>query len=108
MRKSPKPDQDRWGPAGPKITSADKLDAIRKVLASVGPIIVEHKHYRGARGPDLLSFQDFDEFRNWLDSTAEGDAIWVWDFAAVCNSGNSLAHGKCPDERGWVPAGGAY
>jgi len=58
--------------------------------------------------PDRLTFEDFDEFLAWLDGTGEGDAIWVWDFSAVCRDDNVLAHGKCPDERGWVPAGGPY
>lgn len=101
-------EDDRWSPSGAKINSAENLAAVRSTLTESGPIIVEWRHYRGARAPDRVIFDAFDEFVAWLNAIGAGDSIWVWDDAAVCRDENSAAHGKLPDERGEVPAGGAY
>ena len=57
---------DNWSQDGEKITSPDKLDAIRAVLETDGPILVEHKFLRGARGPATLVFSDFENFDKYL------------------------------------------
>lgn len=100
-------EDDDWRLDGDKIT--DKLEALRKVLEDDGPIIVEHRHYRGARSPDRAVFEDIEDFQAYLkNKTIPGDAISVWNFVRVCNDQNALAHGKCPDGLGRVPRRGAY
>jgi len=100
---------DGWTTEGPKITDREKLGAIQRVIEDEGPIIVEHRHYHGSSAPDRLIFEDFDKFSRWLhEDTFAGDSIWVWSYTAVCADANYVAQGKCPDERGEVPQGGAY
>ena len=100
---------DDWNSDGSKITAPEKLEAIRDTLATKGPIIVEHWHYRGGSAPDRHVFEDFDEFLQWLnEKTAAGDAIDVWSWSAICKWDLRLVAGKCPDEQGLVPKGGAY
>jgi len=100
---------DDWSQDGSKITSREKLDAVKDTLEKTGPIIVQHWHYRGASAPDRLVFDDFDDFSSWLhEKTYAGDAIDVWSWADVCKQERLLAEGKCPDEQGLVPRGGAY
>jgi hypothetical protein len=100
-------DADSWGP-GPSILASDTLAALRSALAQT-PLIVEHRHYRGASAPDRLIFEDADALEEHLrERTRPGDAIWVWRFDALCRDDNALAHGKVPDVDGSVPAHGAY
>ena|SRR5258708_7092768 len=99
---------DDWTPDGRKILSSENLAVIRKTL-EVGPIIVEHWLYRGARGPDRFVFDDFDAFVEYVQSKSSiGDAFHVWDYAAVCMDKNEIAAGKFPDDDGCVPRKGAY
>jgi hypothetical protein len=100
---------DDWNPDGSKITAPEKLEAIRDQLENRGPVIVEHWHYRGSSAPDRLIFEDFEMFSEWLrEKTFAGDAIDAWAWATVCKPEHRLTEGKCPDERGLVPRGGAY
>jgi hypothetical protein len=101
-------ESDDWGQVGEKINSPESLSLIRNTLEDAGPIIVEWWHYRGSRAPDRLVFEDYESFVAWLGTTAAGDSIWVWDWSSVCRDDNPLTHGKLPNERGEVPAQGAY
>ena len=101
-------DADDWSQDGPKINSPDRLQAIRGVIEKSGPLIVEHRIYRGGRAPDRYIFEAYDDFLKWLDGTAAGDGVIVWDYDALCLDDNSVTYGKCPDEDGHVPKGGAY
>jgi len=95
---------DNWTPDGSKITEPAKLEAIQHTLDKEGPIIVEHWFYHGARAPERLVFEDFDEFTSWLnEQTYAGDAIDVWSWSANCKPDGRLFEGKCPDEQGFVP-----
>jgi hypothetical protein len=100
---------DNWSSDGSKITDSAKLEAIRRTLENEGPIIVEHWFYQGASAPERLIFEAFDEFETWLnEQTYAGDAIDIWSWATACQPDTRLAEGKCPDDDGLVPKGGAY
>ena len=100
---------DEWHTDGRSILAPDNLQRIRDVLEQKGPIIVEHWFYRGSSAPDRHVFEDYDDFIEYLNSSAfAGDAIHVWSFPEACHDGNTLASGKCPDDKGRVPKKGAY
>jgi hypothetical protein len=102
-------DEDEWVSDGHKILSAENLERIRKTLEDEGPIIVEHRFYRGSRLPDRLIFDDLDDFTRYVQTHARsGDAFHVWSFASVCKDENVIASGKYPDEDGCVPKKGTY
>ncbi len=102
-------DGREWIVEGANILAPDCLAAIGRVLADVGPVIVEHWFYYGGRSPDRLVFEDYDEFIKYLDTNAKpGDALHIWEFSRVCRDDNTLARGKFPDANGRVPKGGAY
>jgi hypothetical protein len=100
---------DDWSTNGAKITSAESLTQIQRILEDEAPIIVEHRFYRGACAPARMVFDDFEEFTNYLKTSASaGDAIYVWNFGATCTDENVLVKGKCPDDYNRVPQKGAY
>jgi hypothetical protein len=100
---------DDWTVDGPTINGPETLQNIREVLERDGPIIVEHRHYRGSSAPARLVFDDFNDFIEYLERKASaGDAIDVWSFPARCTAENKLVSGKCPDDQGLVPRQGAY
>jgi hypothetical protein len=102
-------EEDEWSSAGETITSADKLDAIRRVLEREGPILMEHKFLRGAREPDTRVFSEYGEFvKHLLGHARAGDKISVWSLWPFMRDTPPLAIGKCPDADGAVPKGGAY
>jgi hypothetical protein len=100
---------NEWSSEGRNIMSPDRLSAIRDVLETVGPVVVEHWFYYGSRSPDRLVFEDYHELLEYLKANARpGDAFHVWNFAEVCRNDNTLANGKYPDAEGRVPKGGSY
>jgi len=102
-------ESDRWTIDGEKISSPDKLIAIRTVLEKEGPVVLEHKFLRGARGPHTLVFDDYGEFIAYLNESAHaGDKITVWNLWPFMRDTTPLAYGKCPAEDGAVPEGGSY
>jgi hypothetical protein len=93
-------ESDNWSVDGSKITEPAEDE---------GPIIVEHWFYHGASAPERLIFEDFDEFETWLNGqTYAGDLIDIWSWTIACQPDTRLAEGKCPDDAGLVPKGGAY
>jgi len=103
-------DADDWSVHGVKITAPASLEAIRKVLNEhSGPVLLEHRFLRGARGPDHLVFNDFEDLIEYLVENARaGDNIYVWNLESFLRDAPPLAHGKCPDSDGAVPNGGPY
>lgn len=100
---------DNWSLEGSRINDPEKLETIRRTLSEEGPIIVEHWFYHGASAPERLVFEEFDRFETWLhEHTFAGDAVDIWSWAATCRPGQRLVEGKCPDDQGLVPKGGAY
>jgi hypothetical protein len=64
---------------GEKITSPEKLAAIKLVLEKDGPVVLEHKFFRGARSPHVAVFDDYEELMDYLVEHARtGDKIRVW------------------------------
>lgn len=102
-------DVNGWSADGRNILSPDRMDAVRKVLEDQGPVIVEHWFYYGARAPDRIVFDDYEQFIAYLKTMARpGDAFHIWNFADLCRDDNTLVNGKYPDAEGRVPARGAY
>ncbi len=100
---------DHWSVDGEKITSPEKLEAIKKALEKSGPVLLEHRFYRGGCAPHHAVFDDFDDLVDYLKLNAKaGDAIHVWDVWPLMRDENRVAWGKCPAEDGAVPEGGAY
>jgi hypothetical protein len=100
---------DEWTCDGEKISEPPKLAAIKKVLEKSGPVLVEHKFLRGARGPHVAVFDDYEEFVAYLTAEARsGDKISVWSLWPFIRDTPPLAFGKCPAEDGAVPTRGAY
>lgn len=100
---------DQWTTEGERITSDENLARIREAADEVGGIVVRHWFYRGARGPDIRGFTNFEEFEEYLARNAlPGDAFDVWSFNEVCRFEEALAKGKFPDTDGAVPLRGAY
>ena len=99
----------QWSIDGEKITAPEKLEPIKKVLNSSGPVLVEHWFFFGSRSPARVVIEDYDDFIDYLKKEAHaGDAIHVWDLHPLLRDDNELVHGKCPAEDGAVPKGGAY
>jgi hypothetical protein len=100
---------DDWTTAGAKINTPQNLAGVRRTLQEIGPIIVEHWLYRGARAPDRIVFDEFEDYEKYLNSNVRpGDNLYIWSFAEVCTNENALAYGKYPDDQGRVPTKGAY
>jgi hypothetical protein len=100
---------DDWTREGSSITSDGKLDAIRRELEDRGPVILEHRHYRGSSAPTWLVFSEYEGLCQYLEASAvAGDSLFLWSVADVCTVDRVLAEGKCPAEDGTVPRGGAY
>jgi len=99
---------DGWTRDGEKVTSVANLARIR-AAADDGGIVVRHWFYRGSRSPDLLAFNDFEVFEQYLKEQARpGDAFDIWSVAEVCTRERALVWAKFPDADGAVPARGAY
>lgn len=98
---------DDWVLSGEMITSSEKLAKIAAVVERT-ILIVEHRHYRGARAPTRLFFEDQEDFLAYLNDHARpGDAFRAWPFD-LCTEANAIATGKFPDELDRVPLKGAY
>ena len=98
---------DNWV-AGPNLLSPEVLGRVAQALEG-GPLVVEHRFYRGSRSPDRLVIEDIDRFKAYLASHATpGDSFWFWAFDSVCRDDNALLASKYPDQDGTTPRGGAY
>lgn len=99
---------DSWSDKGPTISEASTIETIQEALR-LGPVIVEHWHYRGGSAPSRLIFEAWEDFEQYLQEGGfAGDAIDVWSFPRVCVADQRVAYGKCPAEDGTTPEGGAY
>jgi hypothetical protein len=102
-------DADEWTCDGEKISTPEKLAAIKAVLEKDGPILVQHKFLRGSRAPHEVVFDDYEDFILYLTEHARaGDKVSVWSLWPFMRDTPPLAYGKCPAEDGTVPKKGAY
>src|SRR5437870_1365281 len=100
---------DEWNCDGEKISTPEKLIAIKRVLQESGPILVRHSFLRGGCAPHQEVFDDFEDFIAYLTEHAQaGDSIGVWDLWPLMRDTEPLAYGKCPAEDRAVPKRGAY
>jgi hypothetical protein len=98
---------DNWV-VGENLLSSEILGCLADALED-GPLVVEHRFYRGSRSPERMHIEDIDRFRAYLSaSAAPGDSFWFWPFASVCRDDNVLLNSKYPDKDGTTPLGGAY
>ncbi len=105
-----RPEASQWSGSGDILTDTAKLDVIRGLFDRHRIMLVEHRHYYGSRARDLVVVEAFDEFLEYLRENAlAGDLIYVFDITEkVEESKQAVVHGKCPDENGEIPSGGAY
>jgi hypothetical protein len=104
---SARAEADNWIP-GTNVLSTEIVGRLAKVLEA-GPLIVEHRFYRGSRSPERLVIEDMAHFRAYLSKhAAPGDSFWFWPFETVCRDDNALLSSKYPDKDGTTPKGGAY
>lgn len=102
-------ESDNWTADGRAITSESNLDAVRAILRREGSVLVKHWLYRAATGPEYRIFDEYEAFIEFLiQETYAGDAIDIWSLWEICHPDKIRAQGKCPDENGLVPQGGAY
>lgn len=100
---------DEWTTEGKRISDPEILSVVEKAIDGGEIVAVEHWHYRGARAPSRLIFDDYEEFTEYLSEHAlAGDSIHVFPLNNALKDNNQLAHGKCPDKDGKVPRKGAY
>jgi hypothetical protein len=98
---------DNWTSHG-EVFSMATIERIQEAFR-LGPVIVEHWHYRGGTAPSRCVFEEWEDLEHYLDRSAfAGDAIDVWSFSQVCVGEKRVAQGKFPAEDGTVPQGGAY
>ena len=53
---------DGWSRDGERITDTAHLDRVRSAFAAFRILVIKHWHYRGARAPNHVVVEDFDEF----------------------------------------------
>jgi hypothetical protein len=100
---------EQWTADGPNILAADNLQRIRAILDDEGPILVERAVYKGGGGREWRLFEELDAFRRYLEQeTFAGDRIAIWSANQVLTDATIRVFGKCPDDNGQVPRGGAY
>ena len=100
---------DDWVSDNYTISLAENLAKIAHILENVGSVIIEHWHFYGSRSPTRKVFDDMEDFKEYLkDNAIAGDVIHAWSMHDLCNDENELVSGKCPDENGLIPKGGAY
>src|SRR5690348_4914015 len=93
-------DTDERTADGTRITSAENLAKVGRVLKDEAPVIVEHWFDRRSTCPERYVFDDFEDLMKYLNENARaGDVINVWNFGKTCTAENRLAHGKCPDDQ---------
>lgn len=100
---------DVWSSRYPSILMDSTLASVRHFLESVCPLIVEHKHYRGASAPTRLVFDDADEFEQYLKAhSVPGDLYRIWRYDECCRADNAIVAAKYPDADGRTPETGPY
>lgn len=108
FRPGARADDDEWTKDGEKISSPEKLAAVRKALEE-SAVLLEHKYLRGGRAPQAFVFDDYDELGSYLTEHARaGDKISIWTLWPFMRDTPPLVSGKCPDQDGAVPSKGAY
>ena len=86
----------------------EQLTRIEATFEESGPIVLKHWFYRGSSAPEFHVCTDMESFMTYLERAAAGDAIDVWALHDICHPNQCIAEGKCPDDQGRVPRGGAY
>jgi len=100
---------DQWSSSEENLLSHRITEEIRRVLRDIGPLIVEHRLYRGSSGPRRLIFEEYEDFTEYMSKKAHpGDHFLLWNYSALCRGDNAQVRAKYPDPLGRIPLGGAY
>lgn len=100
---------DGWDTTGSNILAPVHMARIEAIFKTSGPILLKHWFYRGGCSPEFHACSDMESLLAYLEeAAAAGDAIDVWAIAEICHMDQCIASGKCPDDQGRVPHGGAY
>lgn len=100
---------DSWSTTHPSILLEEALGRIKTIASDEGPIIVEHRHYRAAKSPTRMIFDDAEALELYMRTRASpGDSFLIWSYEACCSDGNLAVAGKIPRADGLTPDGGAY
>ena len=100
---------DEWTSDSRRISDQATMQTIETAIEGGEIVALEHWHYRGARAPDRMIFDDFEDLTDYLSEKAfAGDAIHIFPINDALKSENKIASGKCPDAKGLVPKKGAY
>ena len=98
-----------WSTDGKKVTDQDFESVIEQLFDSGNSIVLEHRYFYGSSAPDWTILHDYEDTVEYLNSSAKaGDHILIYSFDEMLNSVKCLTSGKCPNELGEVPNGGAY
>ena len=86
----------RWTSGQAHLLTPESLDLVRKALGK-GLVFGFRSFYCGARGPDDVSFSDFDAYRAAIESSRPGDWFTLWSVPIAQNSGSVLLHKHARD-----------
>ena len=87
------------------ILSVEVLTEIEDYLNFKGYIVMLHSHFCGARGATPSAYDDYDDFKEYLNKEVKaGDIVTVWPFP----DSEPLYDLKYPNEKDEVPIKGAY
>jgi hypothetical protein len=99
----------RWTVDGPSIVSTEALEGVRRILEDEGPVLVERAVYCGGGGREIRLFSEMGPFLEYLErQTSAGDRIAVWSTVDLLTDATIRVWGKCPNEKGETPSGGAF
>lgn len=100
---------DIWSKKIRAVTDPELRGKLIKEMEDRGPVIVEHRFYRGASGPMWTVISDIEELDLMIEKHSRlGDDFWFWSFLDVCKDDNALGRGKVPDSEGRTPERGPY
>jgi hypothetical protein len=97
-----------WTTRGTRVTDAEVLNSLQRILEEESALIVEHRFLKGSRAPYRFISDDYTTLEAYLRKAPAGDSFCLWRFEECCRNENIACSGKVPNAAGLVPVGGAY